>query len=526
MRSITKDTITNDLELMDFGLQLGCLPSTMQKKLHNHPRNIEMASFIFTTEWWDSCSKSREEKYEVVLDAVYSMGKKFTAKRLESMVQDQRLANQSQTRPPFVSTCSQYLEVNHRTFIESNPSNQIEERQLAICNAEGPVVEGVSRNGFNIVEISTEDEEDGANSMENSEDRGESRREFTVGMTNRTRDLGSHSGASAIPSQIDSDVFDRKTEQPIVGKARVDFVGSHDQKYNSIISCKEVDPFMEENKEAVNNVKVETETEAPRKILNGEEKLSRSDANDGYECLDSGLFNASAMSQTEVATSQTGDLNGQIGVFNRQSDVFNGQTGALNSQTCVANGQIGVFNRQSDVFNGQTGALNSQTCVANGQTGALNSQTCVANGQTGALNSQTCVANGQTGALNSQTCVANGQTGALNSQTCVANGQTGALNSQTCVANGQTGALNSQTCVANGQTGALNSQTCVANGQTGALNSQTCVANGQTGALNGQTGVVISHTGVFNGQTKLVTGQTGVVNGQTGLVNGQVNGQL
>ena len=401
---------------MDFGLQLGCLPSMMQKKLHNHPRNIEMASFILATEWWDSCGKSREEKYEVVLDAVYSMGKKCTAKMLENMVQEQRLTNQSHTRPPFVSTCSQYLEVNHRAFIKSSPSNQIEERQLAICNAEGPVVEDVSRNSFNIVEISTEDEEDGAKSMEKSEERGESGREFTVGMTSGTRDLGSNSGASALPSQVDSDVFDRIAEQPIVGKARVDFSGSHDQKYDSIISCKEVDPFMEENKEAVNNVEGETETEASKKMLNGEEKLSRSDANDSYECLDSGSFNASAMSQTEVATSQTGDVNGQIDVFNRQTDVFKDHTGVANGQTGVMNGQTGVVNSQTGVMNGQTGVVNSQTGVFNGQKKLVTGQTGVVNDQTEVMTIQAGLVNGEMGDKDGQSGPMNSQTGLVNVQ--------------------------------------------------------------------------------------------------------------
>ena len=55
MRRITRDTITNDLELIDFGLELDLPPSTVKQKLRDYPRDIETASYMVVSEWWESC---------------------------------------------------------------------------------------------------------------------------------------------------------------------------------------------------------------------------------------------------------------------------------------------------------------------------------------------------------------------------------------------------------------------------------------------------------------------------------------
>ena len=91
MRSITRDTITNDLELIDFGLELDLPPSIVKHKLRDYPRDIETASYMVVSEWWDSCGNSREEECRLLLDTVRSMGKKCTAQRLENVVQENQL---------------------------------------------------------------------------------------------------------------------------------------------------------------------------------------------------------------------------------------------------------------------------------------------------------------------------------------------------------------------------------------------------------------------------------------------------
>ena len=40
LKNITKDSITNDLELIEFGLQLDLPLSIIKQKLHDYPRSI------------------------------------------------------------------------------------------------------------------------------------------------------------------------------------------------------------------------------------------------------------------------------------------------------------------------------------------------------------------------------------------------------------------------------------------------------------------------------------------------------
>ena len=91
LRSITKETITSDLDLIELGLELG-LPHTMMKqKLHDYPRSIETASYMLAAEWWDSSGNSSQEKCRALFNAVHSMGKKCTAQRLQNVVQENQL---------------------------------------------------------------------------------------------------------------------------------------------------------------------------------------------------------------------------------------------------------------------------------------------------------------------------------------------------------------------------------------------------------------------------------------------------
>ena len=43
---------------------------------------------MVASEWWDFSGNFREEKSELLIDAVRSMGKKCTAQRLENTVQE------------------------------------------------------------------------------------------------------------------------------------------------------------------------------------------------------------------------------------------------------------------------------------------------------------------------------------------------------------------------------------------------------------------------------------------------------
>ena len=173
LRSITRETITNSVELIDFGLQLGCPPSMAPQKLHDHPRSLEMASYMLAAEWWDSSGNSREEKYGVLLDTVRSMGKKFTAERLDKLVLEKGLAHQSREHTPITPPCSQHLEVNPCAFIEPNRLDETARAHLAICNEVDPG----NGNSFNIVEIPDHDEEERVNSINvernNSEENAE-----------------------------------------------------------------------------------------------------------------------------------------------------------------------------------------------------------------------------------------------------------------------------------------------------------------------------------------------------------------
>ena len=70
----------------------------VKQKLRDYPRSIEMTSYMVASEWWDSSSNSREEKYRLLLDTVRSMGKKCTAQRLENVVQENNMCLRNSNR--------------------------------------------------------------------------------------------------------------------------------------------------------------------------------------------------------------------------------------------------------------------------------------------------------------------------------------------------------------------------------------------------------------------------------------------
>ena len=195
--------------------------------------------------------------YRVLRDAVHSMGKKCTAKKLGNIVHEKELA---QTAPTFLSTGSRHLEVNNQAFIEANPLHQIGGTQLAISNAEDPVV-GVSGNSFHIIEITAEDEEQRSNSANSNiyDDGGEFLREITASLASGTRDFGLNLEAGAKPNQVDSDMFEMKCDERGGTGHNVDlaisFSGSSDQKYSLKTPDTEVNSSSQGHRDEVDNIK-------------------------------------------------------------------------------------------------------------------------------------------------------------------------------------------------------------------------------------------------------------------------------
>ena len=95
LRTITRETITNQLELIDFGDELGCPLSLMKQKLHDHPRSIETASYMLAFEWWESLQVPRHQKYRVLLEAVRSTGNLTTADMLEGLLEERMLGREN-----------------------------------------------------------------------------------------------------------------------------------------------------------------------------------------------------------------------------------------------------------------------------------------------------------------------------------------------------------------------------------------------------------------------------------------------
>lgn len=74
LRDMTKMLITDDIKLIDFGLQLGCTFNEIKQKITNHPRSIEAAAMAVAAEWWDSSKKTFSQKVQIVLAAVEGIG--------------------------------------------------------------------------------------------------------------------------------------------------------------------------------------------------------------------------------------------------------------------------------------------------------------------------------------------------------------------------------------------------------------------------------------------------------------------
>ena len=171
LKNITKETITSDLELIEFGLQLDLSPSMVKQKLRDYPRSIETASYMVVSEWWDSCSSSREEKYGLLLDTVRSMGKKCSAQRLENVVQEKlSLTNTNRTLGRTSNPqCAMHNPLTNTAYNEIQNGNaaicgsasviaQCNRGNLAFCNGETMMEPDNNAVEINIEEVVDVDE--------------------------------------------------------------------------------------------------------------------------------------------------------------------------------------------------------------------------------------------------------------------------------------------------------------------------------------------------------------------------------
>ena len=489
----------------------------VKQKLRDYPRSIETASYMLVSEWWDSSGNTREEKYRVLLDAVHSMGKKCTAKTLGNIVQEKEL---TQTAPTFPPTGSRHLEVNNQAFIESNPLHQIGGTQLAISNAEDPVV----GNSFRIVEIIAEDGEQIYNSANTNiyDDGGELLREITASLASGTRDFDLNLEAGAKPNQVNSDMFEMKSnERGETGHnvdSEISFNGNSHQKYPLKTPDMEVNSSSQGNREKVNNVKGEIEKESCKKKLNGEEKLSRSNATDGYEYPDSGLFNASPKSQCNHGF--TPDL--PVNIDLDDPDVVDQLLPEVHisnvpSQEAISQKPNNSTKSPEPAANAKFNKESFDEGKGNEKSGEQFSVLLTNENYTKANKNGNKVRSAEnTRETEDQRYTIVDQTGAIDDRT-------GVMDDQTAVKNGQTSVLNGQTGVVNGQIGDVSDQKDVANGQTDVFNDQTGLVNGQIGDVDGQTEVVTCTTALVNAEKD---GQSDSMNSQIGLANSQVNGQL
>ena len=475
LRSLTRDIITSDLELIDFGLQLDLPPSMVKQKLRDYPRSIEMASYMVASEWWDSCSNSREERYGVLLDTVRSMGKNNTAAMIEGMLEESVLCREGvahMDRRPGYHGNHQQLQGNSNRSVCPPVTRNVGAIENSTTDTQIVPHHSFNRNGVEIVDISGEDENSVTTNgrQDNSQPHVQHYDSYGAsvgGFSNRQESVN--------VANIESFKPDSKTDICSASEGAIS-----DSKTDSILFnilehvCDEGTP----SKRATQNLRVRISEEQTSKIrdhwgdndelvgavggFHGEDPAAKSFQNSAAMAPDVDFRNIPIKDRNSLSIDQVHQTN------------FTGETVVdLNDQRSRVTNQTGVVNGQTSVGNGQTSVVNDQTGVANGQTG-------VVNGQTGVVNDQTSVVNDQTGVVNDQTGVVKGQTGIVNDQTGVVNGQTGIVNGQTGVVNGKTG-------VVNGQTGAMNGKTGVVNGQRGVVNGQRCLANGQTEEDNDQT---------------------------------------
>ena len=541
LRSITRDTITNEDELTDFGLELGCPLSLIEQKRSDYPRSIAMASFKMVVEWWDSSGNSREEKCGLLLDTVRSMGKKCTAQRLENVVQENQLLitncipgriSQSQGRDQNHLTNS----ASHRAVGSSAEASGLERNRrnpaicqnvahstgtnhnrgnLAICGAADVAIqdssnsngdagavgpdrnnsnEGTVENNGNINIVEITDEQEG--SREQTIERESYEIEYAPSEQNRSiqngvADIFEGSGTATSSNEtrpIDISQLDQAESIAPNIKNNLGNEASYDD--SDIFSQKEIESSVRLTEENLDDFGEGT----GRGIKNSQQPPVHRDVwvdvfqnEDIADSKDTLLRRNSTRHERDSASlesdNEEGDLN--INISKQFRLLRSHDNSSINDQDVVYPLLPEVHinntpNHDSTVY-GQTGEMD---------TGVVNNQIDVVNGQRRVMNSQTGVAN----SWDSRKSVVNSQTGVMKAQT----GQKVVVNDQTASLDGQTGVANDQTGVVNEQSGKMNGQTDKQNDHTGNVNDQEDVEYRLAGAVKGHKGGVGGQTGTLN----------------------------
>ena len=327
---------------------------------------------MVVSEWFDSCSSSREEKYRVLLDAIRYMGTTRMAGRLEFILNSGSLSG-------FRSPAEQYL----RTV--ENPKAGTPFR-----NETKPQNESLSDS------LSFEGNYDGEDPI------------ITL-----SRSKGKDMTISGV--KIDS------------------FIDTSNPDYNRLATFRDSDnvyiSYLDQFADNTYGFKVATGKTYEMDTIDIFRVADDTGIMDDQKDL---VVNQSGVmdDQTGVMIDQTGVMNDLKGKVRYQTGVLDSQIGIMIDQTGVVDGQIGKVNDQTGVVTDQTGVVDDKTGVVNDQTGIVDGQTGVMNDQAGVVNGQTGVVNDQTGIVDDQTGIVDDQTGVVNDQTGVTISKAGVANEQ------------------------------------------------------------------------------------------------
>ena len=565
LRSITRDTITNDLELIDFELELDLPSSTMKQKLQDYPRSIEMASYMVASEWWDSSDNSRGEKYELLLKTIHSMGKKCTAQRLENVIKENNSGLRNSTR------CLDRISVTREG--RQHPVTNSASNERDSCNAAGSSgtdIAGLDWNrgnlaicdvgadpsgncgnlegnasDFNIISIT--EEEQGNQEEFRERNSCEIQYSFPPSVQNEAVDIfeGPHTSINCLElemigrpidsSQLDSSFNDQPPIATNLNETQMKVHTSQlngsfsDKKTNAKSDVKELDRLAPLSKDISSDAAIPKDSEVKKRKIASVRSPKLSRENDveycgeeavGSLCEQLPVNNDFWLDVFEHQNTESEDLMLKNDTLSSKKEKFKKRRfkGTENEDAGMeASPQSSLLRSPSDAINTDDPEvvyhLLPEVHIINASSQDVMSQTIYENliVHDQASFTQADVVGGQVGVGNSHRDVGKCKTGVT---TGVNNGQTGKVNSQTTEVNGQIDEVRAQI-------GEVNGQICEVNRQTFEVNGQTFEVNGQTGEVSGQKGEVNSQTGEVNGPTGEVNGQTGEVNDESDVQNGQ-----
>ena len=565
LRSITKETITSDLELIELGLELGLPNAVMKQKLHDYPRCIETASYMLAAEWWDSSCNSSQEKCRALLNAVHSMGKKCTAQRLENVVQENQvlitnripgristshgrdqnhLANSASHGAIGSSTEGSGLEGNrHNPAICENVADSTgtngNRGNLAICGAADVAgQDGSNRNGgvgavgpdrnnsdegaedhygnINIVEITYEQE----GNQEQAIERESYEIEYASSEQNRSVQnevVDIFEASDAITSSNEIEKTRRSIDISQLNQAEIIAPNIKNTSSNGtsnddldVFDHIETESSFRLTAENLDDFGEETGSNRGRGIKNSQQLPVHRDVwvdifenEDTTDSKETLLRRISTRHERDSASSGSDNEEEDLNIsISPQSRLLRSHgNSSINDQDVVY-----PLLPEVHIINTPSHGLTSEKSPIHGQTGEMN--TSLMDSQADFLSCQRRVMDSQTGVANSQ----DSRKSAVKNQTGVMKDQTGVANGQIEVLNNLTVSVDGQMVVANSQTGIVNGQTDVVNEKTGRMNGQTEIQNGQTGIVNGQADVDYKQAGTVKGQKGMVGCQRSTLN--------------